>query len=101
MTARLTADARLDEMVIEVRVVIFPLRAANRRANRNAMVYALQVHAEAAAQADGKRGLRIHTVRENPSIRGEVTGTATLMSFYSSLLRVAREPPKGSGVHLC
>jgi len=73
--ARLVADSRLEEMIIEV-------KACGPR------------------KPSGAPGLRITTIRENPSKRGAVTGTATLNSFYSSLLRVVTNPRKGNGVHL-
>merc|ERR1711865_322000 len=74
--AVLIADSTLEEMVIEVL-------------------------AEGPAKADGKPGLRIQTVRSNPSKKGEVTGQATLMSFFSTMKRICTDAPKGSGVHLC
>jgi len=73
--AILVADSRLEEMIIEVKAC-------------------------GPSKPDGKPGLRISTLRENPSKRGAVTGKATLNSFYSSLLRVATNPPRGNGVHL-
>ena len=36
------------------------------------------------------QSLRVHTVRRNPSARGQVTGSATLASFLSSMLRKFR-----------
>ena len=73
--AILVADSRLDEMVIEVK-------------------------AQGPPKSDGKPGLRLTVLRENPSVRGEVTGPATMNSFYSSLLRIATNAPRGHGVHL-
>jgi len=34
-----------------------------------------------------RQSLEVHTVRRNPSARGQVTGSATLASFLSSMLR--------------
>ena len=73
--AILVADSRLDEMVIEVQ-------------------------ARGPPTPDGKPGLRLTVLRENPSVRGEVTGPATLNSFYSSILRIVKNSPRGNGVHL-
>lgn len=73
--ATLVADAGLDEMVIRARV-------------------------EGPGRPDGRPGLRITVVRENPSTEGEVTGPATMASFYASVLRVAGSPARGDGVHL-
>ena len=73
--AILVADSRLDEMIIEVQ-------------------------AKGPPTADGKPGLRLTVLRENPSTRGEVTGPATLSSFYSSLLRIVSSSSRGNGVHL-
>ena len=73
--AILVADSRLDEMIIEIK-------------------------AKGPPTAQGNPGLRLTVLRENPSVRGEVTGPATLNSFYSSLLRVATNAPRGNGVHL-
>ena len=53
-----------------------------------------------ARQPDGSPGLVIRSVRENPSARGEVTGPATLHSFFSSLLNAARQGGQ-DGIHLC
>jgi len=75
-TKILIADPRLEEMVIEV-------------------------CAEGPCKEDGSPGLRITTLRENPSVRGAVTGTATLNSFFSSLSRLCQKAPLGDGVHLC
>ena len=74
--AVLVADSRLEEMIIEVR-------------------------AEGPKKPDGSPGLRITTLRENPSKRGAVTGQATLNSFFSSLTRLCGKSPQGDGVHLC
>ena len=74
-TAKLVADSRLEEMIIEVK-------------------------AEGPRKADGSPGLRITVLRENPSVRGAVTGTATLNSFYSSLKRVALSARGVDGMHL-
>ena len=71
----LVADSRLEEMIIEVKAMGPPT-------------------------ADGKPGLRLTVLRENPSVRGEVTGPATFASFYSSLLRIVTSSPRGNGVHL-
>ena len=73
--AVLVADSRLDEMIIEVK-------------------------AKGPPTAGGNPGLRLTVLRENPSVRGEVTGPATLNSFYSSLLRIITSSPRGNGVHL-
>ena len=73
--ATLVADASLDEMVIQARI-------------------------EGPAKPDGTPGLRITVLRENPSVKGEVTGPATMNSFYASVIRVAGSPSKGDGVHL-
>ena len=73
--AVLVADSRLDEMLIEV-------------------------SARGPPTAEGKPGLRLTVLRENPSVRGEVTGPATLNSFYSSLLRIVSNTSRGNGVHL-
>ena len=73
--AILIADARLEEMQIIVK-------------------------AEGPPMPDGSPGVRITTVRENPSKRGEVTGHATLLSFFSSLKRLCNGAPLGRGVHL-
>eukprot|EP00658_Telonema_sp_P-2_P071702 TRINITY_DN60926_c0_g1_i2.p2 TRINITY_DN60926_c0_g1~~TRINITY_DN60926_c0_g1_i2.p2 ORF type:complete len:165 (-),score=56.27 TRINITY_DN60926_c0_g1_i2:291-785(-) len=74
--AVLIADSRLDEMVIDVL-------------------------AEGPPTATGGRGMRVRSIRENPSKRGEVTGQATLMSFFSSLRQLCENPPRGNGIHLC
>ena len=42
----------------------------------------------------------VKTQRINPAAPGAVTGTATLDSFVSSVLR-AGALPRGDGVHLC
>lgn len=47
---------------------------------------------------DTGHAFHVHTVRRNPSARGHVTGSATLASFLSSMLRAAG---KGPGIHLC
>ena len=74
--ATLVADSRLEEMIIEIR-------------------------AEGPPKEDGSPGLRITTIRENPSVRGAVTGTATLLGFFGALKRMAGKDPLGDGVHLC
>ena len=74
--AILIADSSLDEMVIDVL-------------------------AEGPAIADGSKGLRVRSVRENPSKKGEVTGQATLLSFFGTLKRICSDTPRGNGVHLC
>jgi hypothetical protein len=74
--ATLVADTRLEEMIIEIR-------------------------AEGPPKEDGSPGLRITTIRENPSVRGAVTGTATLLGFFGALKRMAGKDPLGDGVHLC
>jgi len=73
--ATLIADNALEEMVIQVKI-------------------------EGPPKPDGQPGLRINVLRENPSVKGEVTGPATMNSFYASVLRVACNPSKGDGVHL-
>jgi predicted dinucleotide-utilizing enzyme len=73
--AILIADARLEEMQIIVK-------------------------AEGPPMPDGSPGVRITTVRENPSKKGEVTGHATLLSFFSSLRRLCGAASLGKGVHL-
>ena len=73
--AILVADSRLEEMIIEVK-------------------------ARGPPTSEGKPGLRLTVLRENPSVRGEVTGPATFNSFYSSLLRIVKSSPRGNGVHL-
>ena len=73
--AVLVADSRLEEMIIEVKAC-------------------------GPDKEDGSPGLRLTILRENPSARGAVTGTATLNSFAASLIRVAKSQPRGNGVHL-
>ena len=73
--AVLVADSRLEEMIIEVKAC-------------------------GPDKEDGSPGLRLTILRENPSARGAVTGTATLNSFAASLMRVAKSQPRGNGVHL-
>ena len=73
--AAIVADPRLDTMIIEVEAAGPP-------------------------KPDGSPGLVIRSVRENPSARGEVTGPATLHSFFSSLLNAARQGGQ-DGIHLC
>ena len=72
--AVIVADARMDTMIIEIEMQGMPL-------------------------ADGTPGLVIQSKRENPSKRGEVTGKATLDSFYSSLLNAAQMGDR-DGIHL-
>lgn len=67
-------------------------------ASLNTMVIA--VHMEGPRQADGSPGLQLSVSRENPSQQGEVTGRATLDSFFASLLRVAARATAGDGIHL-
>jgi predicted dinucleotide-utilizing enzyme len=62
--AVLVADARMETMVIQVDILGLP-------------------------KADGTAGLSISSRRENPSVIGEVTGPATLHSFYASVLSAA------------
>ena len=74
--AVLVADSRLDEMVIDVL-------------------------AEGPPLPSGAPGLRVRSIRENPSKRGEVTGQATLLSFFNSLSGYCSSTSRGNGVHLC
>ena len=74
-TAAIVADPSLDTMIIDVEAAGPP-------------------------RPDGSPGLTIRSVRENPSARGEVTGPATLHSFFSSLLNAARQGGR-DGIHLC
>ena len=74
-TATIVADPSLETMIIDVEATGPPL-------------------------PDGSPGLTIRSVRENPSVRGEVTGPATLHSFFSSLLNVAQQGGR-DGIHLC
>lgn len=59
----------------------------------------IEVEARGPPRPDGSPGLVIASRRENPSTRGEVTGPATLQSFYSSLLAAARQGGQ-NGIHL-
>ncbi len=43
---------------------------------------------------------RVTTERINPAVTGEVTGSATYVSFYSSLV-LAAATKGGDGVHMC
>lgn len=47
---------------------------------------------------DSGHSFHVHTVRRNPSVSGQITGSATLASFLSSMLRATG---KGPGIHLC
>lgn len=44
------------------------------------------------------RAFHVHTERRNPADPGAVTGSATLMSFWSSVKAAYSRPP---GVQLC
>eukprot|EP00696_Hemimastix_kukwesjijk_P010521 gnl/Hemi2/23249_TR7800_c0_g2_i1.p1 gnl/Hemi2/23249_TR7800_c0_g2~~gnl/Hemi2/23249_TR7800_c0_g2_i1.p1 ORF type:complete len:299 (-),score=33.78 gnl/Hemi2/23249_TR7800_c0_g2_i1:196-1092(-) len=48
--------------------------------------------------ADGSDAFRVATHRHNPAKAGAVTGAATYVSFWSSILEAGH---KGDGVHLC
>ncbi|XP_013786110.1 putative L-aspartate dehydrogenase [Limulus polyphemus] len=57
----------------------------------------VEVEVQGPIQPDGKKFL-VQTVRKNPAPMGAVTGTATYVSFLSSMLEARG---KGSGFHLC
>lgn len=69
-------------------------------ADPNLETMIIDVEATGPPRPDGSPGLTIRSVRENPSARGEVTGPATLHSFFSSLLNAARQGRR-DGIHLC
>ena len=73
--ARLVADRRLTDMIIDLDIKGPP-------------------------KPGGGVGLRLRCTRENPSTPGAVTGMATLHSFYSSLKRVVMGARGKDGVHL-
>jgi aspartate dehydrogenase len=60
----------------------------------------IEVDMRGAPTDNGNPGLVVQSRRENPSVRGEVTGPATMISFYASLLNVAKSGGGQDGIHL-
>eukprot|EP01102_Stenamoeba_stenopodia_P001707 TRINITY_DN11553_c0_g1_i1.p1 TRINITY_DN11553_c0_g1~~TRINITY_DN11553_c0_g1_i1.p1 ORF type:complete len:296 (-),score=49.08 TRINITY_DN11553_c0_g1_i1:71-937(-) len=52
-------------------------------------------------EVKGRNGFEVNTKRFNPAVTGSVTGTATYVSFLSSLLDVARQSRSRPGIHFC
>ena len=58
----------------------------------------VEVDAWGPGDMSADRAFHVHTERRNPADPGAVTGTATYMSFFSSLKCAVG---RGPGVHLC
>jgi hypothetical protein len=57
----------------------------------------VEIEAYGPVSANGNQ-FSVKTVRSNPANPGEVTGSATYLSFLSSILHASG---KGKGIHLC
>jgi len=60
--------------------------------------HVVQVRVEGRPAVSNGPSLTVDTTRRNPATRGRVTGSATLNSFLSSVLRAGGQGP---GIHLC
>jgi len=49
--------------------------------------HTVEIDVHGVPNKDTGHSFHVHTVRRNPSVSGQVTGTATLASFLSSVLR--------------
>lgn len=58
----------------------------------------VEIDVHGVPNADSGHAFHVHTARHNPAALRHVTGSATLASFLSSMLRASG---KGPGIHLC